>query len=141
MKAGKRGTKKPLTPLGKALRERDASLRSAWERDYSDAIKAALVDDVTRLVDLLRAHRRPTDDDLDQFADMLEAMAKRPRGRERDEAVHDTTRVADMLMHVGEGRVSDRKRTAAIEIACKQKAREREDLVDPEQVRDLLRRG
>jgi hypothetical protein len=45
-----------LTPVGKALRFRDADLVSAWERDYSGAVKAAIAGDLERLVNLLRAH-------------------------------------------------------------------------------------
>jgi len=58
-----------LTPLGKALRWRDADLVSAWERDYGEAIKAAIAGDVTRVVNLLRAHRALGDDDFDALAD------------------------------------------------------------------------
>jgi len=46
-----------LTPLGKALSWRDADLVSAWERDYGEAIQAAIAGDVKRVVNLLRAHR------------------------------------------------------------------------------------
>ena len=96
--------KPPLTELGRALRERDADLRSGWERDYGGAIRAALAGDAARLLDLLRAHRRPvtadalTDVDLDRLADFIEVTAKRPPGRERDPAVHAAARIAATLL-------------------------------------------
>ncbi len=99
--------KPALTELGKAIRERDAYDASAWEFDYSEAIKAAFAGDASRLLNLLRGHKRPvtanalTDDDLDQLADLIEALAKRKRGRERNRAVHEAARLADVIMHMG----------------------------------------
>ena len=51
--------KPALTELGKAIRERDAYDASAWEFDYSEAIKAAFAFDASRLLNLLRGHKRP----------------------------------------------------------------------------------
>jgi hypothetical protein len=130
--------KPPLTELGKALRERDACLRSDFEDDYDAAIKAALGGNTARLVDLLWARRPPTDADFDRLADYV---TKRPRGRERNEAVHEAVQIAETIM-TAFGR-SERVRTRAIEIGCKQVERERGALADHdlhEQVRDLLRR-
>lgn len=133
--------RKALTPLGKALRWRDADLRSAWERDYDAAIATALAGDAARLVDLLRARRPPTDKDFDALADYIEVTAKRKRGRERNEAVHEAAQLAETIMHItGTRRVPDAARTAAIKVACEQIKRERGTIVEPEQVRDLLHR-
>jgi hypothetical protein len=133
-------TKKPLlTPLGTALRERNAGLVSAWERDYSEAIKAAIAGDVKRLVNLLRAHRRPTDDDLDQLAGYIEAKAKHGH-RQPDESVHKAARLAETLMSLIRGRIPDSIRTGTIAYACKQVERETGEAVAPERVRDLLNR-
>jgi hypothetical protein len=139
--------KKPpaLTELGKAIRERDADMVSTWERDYSGAIKAACAGDVTRLLNLLRAHRRPvaadelTDDDLDQLADFIEARAKHGH-RQRDASVHKVALTAEMIMSLIPRRVSESRRTRAIDLANEQHKRETGKLVDAEQVRDLLRR-
>jgi hypothetical protein len=130
----------PLTPLGKALRERDADLRSAWERDYDAAVTAALSDNVARLVDLLRAHRPPTDSDLDRLADYIEVTAKRHRGGERDGAVHAAAQIAEAIMSTFPRRVPDAARTAAIKIGCDQVERECGAPVNHERVRDLLSR-
>jgi hypothetical protein len=73
-----------LTPVGKALRFRDADLVSAWERDYSGAVKAAIASDLKRLVNLLRAHRPLGDDDFDALADYLEAIVKHGPPRRHD---------------------------------------------------------
>ena len=63
-------------------------LGRATAKVQTGAIAAARAGDVGRLVDLLRA-RRPLDgEDFDELADLVELMAKRPRGRERNEAVH-----------------------------------------------------
>jgi hypothetical protein len=132
--------KATLTPLGKARRDHEAYLRSAWEHDYGAAIEAARSGDVARLVDLLRARRPLTDDDFDRLADYIEATAKRGRGRERNEAVHEAARLAEALMCPEAGRVPDSLRSDAIEEACRQQARERDDPVDPDQLRDLLQR-
>ena len=134
----------PLTEIGKAIRERDAD----FERDYSEAIKAACSGNATRLVNLLRAHRRPvtavalTDDDLERLADFIEAKAKHGH-RQRDTSVHLAARMAEMIMAVGidaSGRVPNSIRERAIEIACEQVKRETGEVVDTERVRDLLRR-
>lgn len=129
-----------LTPLGKALRERDADLRSAWEHDYTAAIAAALAGDAARQVDLLRARRPLTDGDFDALADYVEATAKRGRGRERNEPVHAAAQIAEAIMDVFPGNVADEVREAVIGYACRQIERESGTAVDPEQVRDLLRR-
>ena len=50
---GRKRALQGLTPVGKALRFRDADLVSAWERDYSGAVKAAIAGDLKRLVNLL----------------------------------------------------------------------------------------
>ena len=113
----------PLTPRGKAIRERDADLRSGWERDYGAAITAALGGDTARLIDLLRAHRLLTDEDFDRLADYVEATAKRPRGRERDEVVHEAANIAEAIM-AAFGR-SEPVRTGAIMVGCKQVERTR----------------
>ena len=135
----KRG-KATLTPLGQALRARDAYLRSAWEADYSAAIEAAHAGDVARLVDCLRGRKPLTDDDFERLAGYVEATAKRGRGRERNEAVHDAARLAEALICPEAGKVSDSLRTLAIETACRQVERERGAPADPEQVRDLMSR-
>jgi hypothetical protein len=130
------------TALGKALRQRDASLRSGWEADYRGAAEAALAGDVARLLDLLRAHRVPTEGDLDAIADYVETTAKRSRGRERAEAVHEAVGLAEALMDTRRnkhGRVPKAVRDRAIEDACELKRREGAP-VDPERVRDLLAR-
>jgi hypothetical protein len=152
--------KPALTELGKAIRERDAYDASAWEFDYSEAIKAAFAGDASRLLKLLRGHKRPvtanalTDDDLDQLADLIEALAKRKRGRERNRAVHEAARLAEVIMHMGkpaketEGlwaysdrlRVPDDERESAIAIACREIERQYGERIDGEQVRDLLNR-
>ena len=138
--------KPSLTELGKALRERDADLRSGWEHDYSGAIRAAFAGDTARLLDLLRAHRRPvmadalTNDDLDRLADFLEVTAKRPPGRGRDPAVHAAGRIAETLLSTMGGKVPAALRERAIEKACAQAGREYGVPVDKERVHDLLRR-
>ena len=138
--------KPPLTELGRALRERDADLRSGWERDYGGAIRAALAGDAARLLDLLRAHRRPvtadalTDVDLDRLADFIEVTAKRPPGRERDPAVHAAARIAATLLSTRGGKVPAALRERAIEKACAQAGREYGAPVNRERVRDLLNR-
>jgi hypothetical protein len=132
--------KPPLTPLGKALRKRDAHLVSAWGSvDYGEAINAAIAGDVNRLVNLLRTHRRPTDDELDQLADFIEATAKHGH-RQRDESVHKAAQLAETIMSIIHGRKPARVRDRAIEVACKQLERETGAAVDPERVRDLLNR-
>ena len=73
---GRKRALQGLTPVGKALRFRDADLVSAWELDYSGAVKAAIAGDLKRLVNLLRAHRPLGDDDFDALADYLEAIVK-----------------------------------------------------------------
>jgi len=129
-----------LTPLGKALRWRDADLVSAWERDYGEAIKAAIAGDVTRVVNLLRAHRALGDDDFDALADYLEATAKHGH-RRRDATVHQAARMAEMVLDIYPGsRKPDSVRARAIDIACKQMERETGEVVESERVRDLLNR-
>jgi hypothetical protein len=134
--------KPPLTALGKAIRQRDAYL---LEHDYGGAIKAACSGDVTRLLNLLRAHRRPvsadtlSNDDLDRLADLIEATAKHGH-RPRDTSVHLAAKLAETIMTMISGRVRDGARTAAIDVACKQVQRETGQAVDAERVRDLLRR-
>jgi hypothetical protein len=157
----------PLTELGKALRHRDADLRSAWEHDYSDAIRAALAGNAARLLDLLRAHKRPvaadalTDDDLDRLADFIEATAKRRPGGQRDAAVHEAFRLAEVIieaimskMILGKVPTAVHKRAAArkrkvptavkeraVDRACAQIKRERGVEVDQESVLDLFNRS
>lgn len=132
-----------LTPLGKALRWRDADLVSAWERDYGEAIKAAIAGDVKRVVNLLRAHRAHRalgDDDFDALADYLEATAKHGH-RRRDATVHQAARMAEMVLDIYPGsRKPDSVRARAIDIACKQMERETGEVVESERVRDLLNR-
>jgi hypothetical protein len=128
-----------LTPVGKALRFRDADLVSAWELDYSGAVKAAIAGDLKRLVNLLRAHRPLGDDDFDALADYLEAIVKHGH-RRRDDTIHRATRLAESLLDLFSGRKPDRVRAGAIDIACKQLERETGEVVDPERVRDLLNR-
>jgi hypothetical protein len=144
-----------LTPLGKALRARDAYLRSGWD-SYR---KAARAGDVRRFVYLLRAHRPLTgmdfdarggvefdpfaDADFDALADALddaiEAAAKRSRGAPRDEAVHEAVQIAEWIMPKFER--SERGRTFAIEIACGLVERKYGAApINREQVYDLLRR-
>jgi hypothetical protein len=159
-RAAARASVKELTPHGKAQREYDAAQRSAWD-SYSrsrviisgppnarqcttveaGAIAAARAGDVSRLLDLLRAHRPLAEEnDLDALADYIEATAKRGRGAPRDEPVHEAARLADAIMHIwNDYRVSDRERTAAITIACGQIEGELGVVVDPERVRGLLR--
>jgi hypothetical protein len=137
-RSGRRAT---LTPLGKALRGHEAYLRSAWEHDYGAAIEAARAGVVTRLVDLLRARRPLTDDDFDLLADYVEETAKRRRGRERNDAVHDAMRLAEAIMAPEAGKkVRESLRAAAINAACCQIERERGAPVNPEHVRDLMKR-
>jgi hypothetical protein len=132
----------PITELGKAIRERDAYL---LEHDYGRAIKAACSGDVTRLINLLRAHRRPvsadtlSDEDLDRLAELIEATAKHGH-RRRDASVHLAARMAETIMTMISGRVPDGVRTAAIAAACEQVQRETGEAVDAERVRDLLNR-
>jgi len=111
VKAPAKGSKKPSwrTPderdrrdYRRAVAQDAAHLRSAWECDYRAAIAAARAGDPARLIDLLRAHRPPTDEDFDELADYHEVMAKHSRGRERNEAVHEAARLADIIMHMGE---------------------------------------
>jgi hypothetical protein len=153
-----------LTPLGKAIRQRDAAARSGWERDYAGAIAEARASEnpypkdmsqwrawnrnkAFRLIELLRAHRPLTDltgNDLDALADLFEAaMTTRRPGAERDEAVHDAARLAETLMmairRYEGGKVPDSARTWAIEEACKQLVREGRP-VQAQAVRDLLSR-
>ena len=129
-----------LTPLGKALRWRDADLVSAWERDYGEAIKAAIAGDVKRVVNLLRAHRALGDDDFDALADYLEATAKHGH-RRRDATVHQAARMAEMVLDIYPGsRKPDSVRARAIDIACEQMERETGEVVQSERVRDLLNR-
>jgi hypothetical protein len=121
-----------LTPLGKALRWRDADLVSAWERDYGEAIKAAIAGDVKRVVNLLRAHRALGDDDFDALADYLEATAKHGH-RRRDATVHQAARMAEMVLDIYPGsRKPDSVRARAIDIACEQMERETGEVVQSE---------
>jgi hypothetical protein len=92
-----KGALQGLTPVGKALRFRDADLASAWERDYSEAVKAAIAGDLKRLVNLLRAHRPLGDDDFDALADYLEAIVKHGH-RRRDDTIHRAARLAESLL-------------------------------------------
>ena len=128
-----------LTPLGKAIRQRGARLRSGWEHDYGGAIADARRNNVARLVDCLRAHKPLTDDDFDRLADYVEMTAKRRRGREQDKDVHDAAQYAENLMAMIGGKVSASVRTRVIEFTCKQFEREGRP-VDSERVRDLLSR-
>jgi hypothetical protein len=128
-----------LTPLGKALRWRDADLVSAWERDYGEAIKVAIAGDVKRVVNLLRAHRALGDDDFDALADYVEATAKHGH-RRRDATIHQAARLAETLMGIYGGRKPDSVRARAIDIACKQMERETGEVIESERVRDLLNR-
>ena len=131
---------KKLTDLGKAIRHRDASLVSGWERDYGAAIKAARAGDMKRLLNLLRAHRPLGDGDFDALAAYLETTAKHGH-RPRDASVHLAARLAETIMDaVTSGRVPDSVRGRAIEIACQQVERETGEELDAERVRDLLSR-
>jgi uncharacterized protein YozE (UPF0346 family) len=69
------------TDLGRALRDRDAYLRSGWEKNYRGAIEATHAGDTSRLIDLLHAHRPLNNDDFDKLADYLETKGKRGRNR------------------------------------------------------------
>jgi hypothetical protein len=132
-----------LTPLGAAIAQRDAQLRSAWERDYAGALDDAKGGKIARLIDLLRAHRPLAEADFDGLADYVEATAKRFH-RQRNVRVHRAANLAEAILTVAprsrSGRVSDQIRTKAIEVACAQVAREINSSIDEEAVRDLLRR-
>jgi hypothetical protein len=132
---GQKRASQELTPLGKALRFNEADLVSAWERDYSGAVQAAIAGDLKRLVNLLRAHRPLGNDDFDAVADYVEATAKHGH-RRRDDAIHRAARLAEELKRLYGGRIS----TGAINIACQQLKRETGKAVNPERVRDLLNR-
>jgi hypothetical protein len=113
------------------LRFRDAHLVSAWERDYGEAIKAAIAGDVKRVVNLLRAHRALVDDDFDALADYVEATAKHGH-RRRDATIHQAARLAETLMSIYGGRKPDSVRARAIDIACEQMERETGEVVQSE---------
>ena len=122
-----------------AYRQSEAHDQSAWDT-YEAAIRAARTGDVKRLALLLRGHRPLLDSDFDPLADYIEATAKRGRGRERNEAVHFAARLAESLLQLYPGKVSDSIREAVISRALEQTAREYIDPVSAEQVRDLLNR-
>jgi hypothetical protein len=106
--------------LRKAQREHAAALRSSWDsycsprvkmsgppkvrqiddRIEAGAIAAARAGDVSRLANLLRAHRQPTNEDLDALADFIEVTAKRAANRPRDEPVHEAAWLATIIMHM-----------------------------------------
>jgi hypothetical protein len=141
---------KKLMPLGEALRQRDARLRSAWEHGYGAALEDARAGKVARLLDLLRAHTTPSEADFDRLADYvadyIEATAKLGH-RQRDAVVHRAANLAEAILTIAprrNGRVSDEYRTRAIALACERVQLEFDSAADPddlaEQVRDLLRR-
>jgi hypothetical protein len=103
-----------LTPLGAAIAQRDAQLRSAWERDYAGALDDAKGGKIARLIDLLRAHRPLAEADFDGLADYVEATAKRFH-RQRNVRVHRAANLAEAILTVAprsrSGRVSDQIRT------------------------------
>jgi hypothetical protein len=80
----------------KARRAYEADLRSAWERAYTGAIKAAQSGDAARLVDLLRAERVPTSNDFQRLGDYVERVHRKP-GRTDDTTVHNNALVAEAL--------------------------------------------
>jgi hypothetical protein len=132
-----------LIPLGAAIAQRDAQLRSGWEHDYAGALDDAKAGKIARLIDLLRAHRPLGEADFDGLADYVEATAKRFH-RQRNVRVHRAANLAEAILTVAprsrSGRVSDQIRAKAIEVACAQVAREINSPIDEEAVRDLLRR-
>ena len=81
----------------KACRDYAASARSAWERDYAEAIAAARENHATRLVDLLRAERPLTSADFEALADYVEEL-HRPPGREGDPSLHQKAWEAQALL-------------------------------------------
>jgi len=141
--------KPALTELGKAIRERDA-LRTRALGSLTTARQSRLHLPVTRAgcstfcagtSDPSR-QTRLTDDDLDQLADLIEALAKRKRGRERNRAVHEAARLADVIMHMGKPAKKLKacgpiptgsgcrmmKRESAIAIACREIERSMESV-------------
>jgi DNA-binding phage protein len=118
-----------LTKLGKAIRHRDADMVSARD-NYSGAIEAAYAGDMTRLLNLLWARRELTGDEFDQLADLIEAMAKRKRGRGRNTVTHEAAKIAeafDQLLADGDPDMSpDDRRSVAANKAVEQIAREYE---------------
>ena len=151
--------KPALTELGKAIRERDAYDASAWEFDYSEAIKAAFAFDASRLLNLLRGHKRPvTANALMTTSTNLRISLRRWRsGNAAGSATELCMRPRDWPMSsciMGkpakeiEGlwaysdrlRVPDDERESAIAIACREIERQYGERIDGEQVRDLLNR-
>ena len=150
-------SKRNLTRLGKAIRQRDAELRSGWEHNYIEAIKAARRGKSARLVDLLRAYRPLSEADFDKLADFVEATTKLGH-RQRDAVAYYAAELVEIIERLApedyarnpaeiikslaprNQRGSKKAREKAVEIVCEQIAREIEGGVDPEKVWDRLRR-
>lgn len=80
-----------------------------------------------RLSDALRDR---TDDDYGVLADFVEKIGRR-RGRQRNELVHDTARLAEVLVSTGLAKGD------AIELACKIVSKETDKIDDEEKTHDL----
>jgi hypothetical protein len=81
----------------------------------------------------------PTEQTYDRLADLVEALGRR-QGRMFDAPVHRAARLAEVMLTVVPGKVPDELRDSMIVYACEIEGDEADVAIDPEQVRELLRR-
>jgi len=81
----------------------------------------------------------PTEGDFDLLADFVETIGRRPGGV-RDQPLHRASRLAEVLLSLLGRRVPDAMRTATIKYACETEGDDAGLAIEPERVRDLLKR-
>ena len=140
--------------LAGAFREMAARLESGWEsdKDYTDAIKAAVAGDRTRLANRLRARLPLSYDDFEALAAYVErdGAKKRRRGAPKNDLMRECLRVVEILK---EAKIKAPETALAkmfgdgadlehiIDYACQSVERLRDDSrIDREKVRDWTRR-
>lgn len=105
--------RKGETELGKAIRVRDARMKSAWT-DYPRAILAARDGTFDSLVQLFAARRPLDDSDFDSLAEFI-AEIGRGRGQQASQPAHKVAQLALALKDVAGIPMCDQ----LIDLACK----------------------